>query len=213
MFTVTSGGFCLHCVSDFWRNLLKQLSDFDVLCQHSWTSHNKFVTASQGHLQASDIFLTFSQGLCEIFMTALICCVALAVAAGAGANAVSIPHANVTHLTRRVSMLTTTHYPISPCTSQRHCAADSKLLKPLRCPLHWGPRRGASLPEGKAIKWIIYIHTAAETHREKTLIAHCKWSLKATDCRNHLWNKGDVISSRSSGVKVLQITWKSVQNL
>lgn len=91
-----------------------------VLHQHSWTTENKLLTASQGHLQASDIFLTFSEGLCEIFMTALIFCVALAVAGGAGANVVSIPHANVTHLTNRAPMQTTTQPPSPALPSQRH---------------------------------------------------------------------------------------------
>lgn len=71
-------------------------------------SMKELVPASRGHSQASATSLTFSQRLCEIFMTALIYCVALAVAGGGRVNAVSIQHANATHLTNRASMQTTT---------------------------------------------------------------------------------------------------------
>lgn len=57
-------------------------------------------------------------------MTALICSVALAVAGGAGVNAVSIAHANGTHLTNSAS----TQTPPTPIGDAG--AADSKPLKP-----------------------------------------------------------------------------------
>lgn len=146
-------------------------------------------------------------------MTALICCVALAVAAGPGANAVSIPHANATHLTNRASMqaITLSPPPLPPlplpdtfvlltANYSNHCGAL----------FTGGPRGSASLPEGKAIKWIIYFHTAEET--EKALIAHCKWSLRATDHRSHLWNKADdVFSSRSPEVEMCRSEHKTLQ--
>lgn len=134
-------GHCVlhHC---FFKNV-KSKKKKKVVCRvktallhhRCWTTGNKLLTASQGHLQASAIFLTFSQGLCEIFMTALICCVAMAVAGGAGANAVSIPHANATHLTNRASAQTTARPSIPPPLPQtfvlltanysNHCGALS----------------------------------------------------------------------------------------
>lgn len=90
-------------------------------------------------------------------------------------------------------------------TIQKHCSA-----------LFAGGARGsASLPQGKVIKWIVYIHAAEEIVRGKTLIAHWIRSLRATDHWSHLWNisslNTDIFRERSSVVAMCRSEQKNLR--